>query len=422
MTHNRSLMRPLRAPALAALFMLFVWVPSAHAADSHSKPLSTEQLDQLLAPIALYPDSLVAQVLMASTYPLEVVEAARWVKANPNLKGKDLENALQKESWDASVKSLTAFPQTLEMMNDKLDWTTQLGNAFLAQQSDVMNAVQGLRKRAEDAGNLKSNDQQTVKVEDKPTGDQSQTIIIQPANPEVVYVPTYNPTVVFGVWPYPAYAPFYWYPPSYRYASSAISFGVGMAVGAALWGNCNWGRSEVNINVNRYNSFNRTNISNRTWKHDNTHRRGVGYGDRNLQNKYGVNSTQKQKARDSFRGHAEKGRQQIAQGNADRFKGAGSSGGALGGNREGANARSGGFGGNREGANARSGGFGGNREGTRQKAQSRWGDGAFRGAGNGGEARRNSNRGRASRGSFGGGGRGGGRGGGGRRSGGGRRR
>ncbi|MEE2678677.1 MAG: DUF3300 domain-containing protein [Myxococcota bacterium] len=409
MTRTRSPMRSLGEPTLVVLLALLAWIPAAQGAKSDTKTLSTEQLDQLVAPIALYPDSLIAQVLMASTYPLEIVEAARWVKANPKLEGKQLEAALQKESWDASVKSLTAFPQTLEMMNDKLDWTTQLGNAFLAQQSDVMSAIQGLRKRAEDAGNLKSNDQQTVTVEDKPTGNQSQTIIIQPANPEVVYVPTYNPTVVYGVWPYPAYAPFYWYPPGYRYASSAISFGMGMAVGAALWGNCNWGRSEVNINVNRYNNFNRTNITNNTWKHDNTHRRGVGYGDRNLQNRYGDNSAQRQKARDSFRGHAEKGRQQIAQGNADRFKGAGSGGGS--------------FGGKREGANTRQGGFEQNRAGARQQGQSRWGDGAFGGAGNGVEARRNSNRGRASRDSFGGGGGGwgGGRGGG-RHFGGGRRR
>ena len=227
--HTLHLSRSTGVRALVASLALLVVVPPAWAAGSNSKSLTTEQLDQLVAPIALYPDSLVAQVLMASTYPLEVVEAARWVKANPGLKDKALEAALQKQSWDPSVKSLAAFPQTLDMMNDKLDWTTQLGNAFLAQQSDVMNAVQVLRKRAKDAGNLDSNKQQTVKVEDTSSGTQSQTIIIEPASPQVVYVPTYNPTIVYGAWPYPAYPPFYWYPPGYRYMSSAISFGAGMA-------------------------------------------------------------------------------------------------------------------------------------------------------------------------------------------------
>ncbi|MFP8875003.1 MAG: DUF3300 domain-containing protein, partial [Myxococcota bacterium] len=157
----------------------------------------------MVAPIALYPDSLLAQVLMASTYPIEIVEAARWVKTNPGLEGDKLEDAMQKQNWDPSVKSLTAFPQVLAMMNEKLTWTTDLGDAFLAQQKDVMNAVQVLRQKAKAAGNLESNEQQTVKVEDQPTGSQTQTIIIQPSSTKVVYVPTYNPTVVYGVWAYP---------------------------------------------------------------------------------------------------------------------------------------------------------------------------------------------------------------------------
>ena len=307
---------------LASLTMFLAWHPG-HARAADSDPLSDAQLEQLVAPIALYPDALLAQVLMAATYPLEVVEAARWLKQNPDLKGDALEDALKKESWEASVKSLTAFPQTLEMMNEKLDWTTQLGNAFLAQQSAVMNAVQVLRERAKAAGNLKSNDEQTVKVEDKPTGAQSQTIIIQPASPEVVYVPTYNPTVVYGVWPYPAYAPFYWYPPGYAYASAALSFGAGMAVGSALWGGCNWGRSEVNINVNNYNNFNRTNIKNTNWEHNSVNRRGVRYQNQEVRNRYGGNEKRNQQARDAFRGRASSGRDQIARGGADGFKGGG---------------------------------------------------------------------------------------------------
>jgi len=166
------------------------------------KTFKQEELDQLLAPIALYPDSLVAQILMASTYPLEVVEAARWAKANQDLKGDSLTSALEKEDWDPSVKSLVNFPQVLGMMNEKLDWTQKLGDAFLAQQKDVMDTVQKLRQKAQAQGNLKSSEEQKVVVE-----KETKTIIIESANPQVVYVPTYNPTVVYGVWPYPAYPP-----------------------------------------------------------------------------------------------------------------------------------------------------------------------------------------------------------------------
>ncbi|MGE4605937.1 MAG: DUF3300 domain-containing protein, partial [Myxococcota bacterium] len=195
----------------ALVLAILVAAAPVRAQEGSSKPESPEQLEQIVAPIALYPDALLAQLLMASTYPLEIVEAARWVKAHPSLEGKALEDALQSESWDPSVKSLTAFPQALAMMNDKLDWTTQLGDAFLAQQKSVMNAVQSLRQKAKAEGNLESNKQQTVKVEPQPTGSQTQTIIIESANPQVVYVPTYNPMVVYGPWPYPTYQPFYYY-------------------------------------------------------------------------------------------------------------------------------------------------------------------------------------------------------------------
>jgi len=194
-------------------------MPSASAQQGAqpgaSQPKSPEQLEQLVAPIALYPDALLSQVLMASTYPLEIVEAARWLKSHPGLDSKALEKAMASQSWDPSVKSLTAFPQVLEMMNDKLTWTTQLGDAFLADQQSVMNSVQVLRQKAKAEGNLESNKQQQVTVESEPTGSQAQTIVIAPADPQVVYVPTYNPTVVYGAWAYPAYPPFYWYPPGY---------------------------------------------------------------------------------------------------------------------------------------------------------------------------------------------------------------
>ena len=187
-----------------------------------------EELEQLVAPIALYPDGLLAQVLMASTYPLEVVEAARFAKANPNLKDEALDNALKQQSWDPSVKSLLSFPQVLTMMDERLDWTQKLGAAFLAQQKDVMDAVQRMRKKAKDNGNLKPTEQQ--KVETKVI-ESKQVIVIEQSNPEVVYVPSYNPTVVYGppVYPYP---PIAYPPPGYYAAGMAISFGVGMAMGA----------------------------------------------------------------------------------------------------------------------------------------------------------------------------------------------
>jgi len=168
-----------------------------------------EELEQLVAPIALYPDALLAQILMACTYPLEIVSAARWVEVNPTLQDQALEDALQTQPWDPSVKSLTAFPQVLTMMNDKLDWTQKLGDAFLAQQKDVMDAVQGLRTKAQSQGNLQTTTEQKVIVE-QPAGSQTTIVKIEPANPQVVYVPTYNPTVVYGAWPYPAYPPYYY--------------------------------------------------------------------------------------------------------------------------------------------------------------------------------------------------------------------
>src|SRR5262249_15213272 len=232
------------------------------------KPFKPEELEQIVAPIALYPDPLVAQVLMAATYPLEVIQAARFVKDNANLNGDALNQALTKQSWDDSVKSLVSFPQILAMMNDKLDWMQKLGDAFLAQQKETMDAVQRLRAKAQASGNLKTNEQQKVIVEpaeaapaapppgQPPPPPQQQTVVvIEPANPQVIYVPTYNPTVVYGAWPYPAYPPYYYYPPGYVAATAAISFGVGMAVGAAVWGGCNWNHGSVNVNVNKYNSF-----------------------------------------------------------------------------------------------------------------------------------------------------------------------
>ena len=279
-----------------------------------------EEIEQLVAPIALYPDSLVAQILMASTYPLEIVEAARWVKSNPNVKDKALEDAMAQQKWDPSVKSLAAFPQVLNMMSEKIDMTQKLGDAFLGQQKDVLAAVQRLRSKAQAAGNLKSGQEQTVT-----TAQEGGTTVIkiEPTQPQTVYVPTYNPATVYGPWPYPAYPPYYYYPPGYAAGAALFTFTAGVIVGSALWGNCNWGGGNVNINVNKYNNFNRTNIQNSNWSHNAEHRKGVQYRDTASQQRYGKGQRQGVESREQFRGRAEQGRQDISRGGADQFKGAG---------------------------------------------------------------------------------------------------
>jgi hypothetical protein len=203
------------------------------------QPLTQQQLQQLVAPIALYPDALLAQVLTASTYPLEVTMAARWSEKNPDLKGAALEDAMQKQPWDPSVKGLTSVPQVLAMMNEKLDWTNQLGEAFLAQPDDVQNAVQALRKQADATGNLKSGKEQKVRRVTAPpsTGyvGPPEYIVIEPVEPDYIYVPVYDPVVVYGpgYWS-PAYAPFFWHPPWWK-VGPAFGFGAALFVGPALW-------------------------------------------------------------------------------------------------------------------------------------------------------------------------------------------
>jgi len=256
------------------------------------------ELDQLLAPIALYPDALLAQILMASTYPLEVVQAARWVKAYPNVSGPRLEEAMQQQPWDPSVKSLTVFPQVLAMMDGNLDWTQKLGEAFLAQQPDVMATVQTLRARAQAAGYLQSTPQQTVVAEPL-------AIRIEPVTPQIVYVPIYDPTVVYGPWWAPAYPPYYWYPPGYVVGANVVSFGIGLAVGAVLWGGFDWHRHNVTVvNVHNFNTFNRTTITTPTWHHDVGHRRGVPYHDPGVRQRFGQGPLPGAGAREAFRGHA----------------------------------------------------------------------------------------------------------------------
>jgi hypothetical protein len=268
-----------------------------------------------MAPIALYPDALLAQVLMASTYPLDVVEAERWVKANPSLKDKALEEALQKQSWDPSVRSLALFPQVLTMMSEKLDWTQKLGDAFLAQSKDLMDTAQSLRKKAAEQGNLKSNEQQKVTTE---TVQNTTVIKIEPAKPETVYVPTYNPTVVYGSWWWPTYPPYYYYPPGYVAGGALLGFTAGVIVGGALWGNMNWGGGDVNIDIDRHNNFNKTNISNKNFQHDASRRGSVPYQDKGVAQKYGKGQTQGAQSREQFRGRAESGQQAIQRGEVSR--------------------------------------------------------------------------------------------------------
>ncbi|MFL9895591.1 DUF3300 domain-containing protein [Paraburkholderia sp. RL17-381-BIF-C] len=271
--------------------------------------MSNQQLDSLAAPVALYPDALLAQVLMASTFPQDVRAAAAWSKANARLQGDDAVRAVAAEPWDASVQSLVAFPQVLATMASKSDWVAQLGTAFLAQPGDVMDSVQRLRRQAQAAGNLKTSAQQTIVVEQS-------TIQIVPANPQVVYVPTYNPTVVYGVWPYPAYPPVYVPPPpGYTIATSfmaGLAFGTGIAVANALWGGFNWNSHDVNINVNRYNTINvnnRLNVNGSTtnWNRNSNVNRNVNNAnlERNLNNNVGGTQREAYRGRDNARAQAQ---------------------------------------------------------------------------------------------------------------------
>ncbi|HXG96578.1 MAG: DUF3300 domain-containing protein [Betaproteobacteria bacterium] len=294
--------------ALKPLLVLLVSasVVFAQTPPAPRKAAATQQeLDQMLAPIALYPDSLLSQILMASTYPLEVVEAARWSRANPGLKGEEAVNAVEQRDWDASVKSLAAFPQVLAMMDQQLEWTSRLGDVFIAQEPQVMETVQSLRQKAYDAGNLRSTEQAYVV-------QQGDAIAIEPAAPQVVYVPYYDPRVAYGPWWWPAYPPAYWapWPGYYAYPGYAAGFswGPGIIVGAGFFfSSCDWRARHVTV-VNVTNVFvNRSGVVNRPglvrtgqpviWQHDPGHRRGVPYHIASLQQRFGA-STQAGQRRD----------------------------------------------------------------------------------------------------------------------------
>ena len=286
-----------RLPAVLMSFALVALVGDMRvsAQESAAPPappaLGAEQVAQLVAPVALYPDTLLGQVLTASTYPLEVVKAAHWAKDNPNLKGEALESAMQQQPWDPSVKALTAVPQVLTMMSDKLDWTQSLGDAYLAQPDDIAAAVQQLRARADGAGNLKSSKEVQVRRVPPPPAvvgapPEPDYYIIEPVAPDVVYVPIYDPYVVYGVWPYAAYRPFYWYPPGYV-AVGVLAFGAPIVVGAALWATYDWRARRVGVNVHRFNRFNRTAIASATWQHNPRHRGNLPYSHSALHQRFG---------------------------------------------------------------------------------------------------------------------------------------
>src|SRR5437868_8033414 len=273
--------------------------------DTEQAPkLPNDQLNSLVAPIALYSDPLLAQTLAASTYPLEVIQLQQWMAKNPDLKDKALADAVSKQPWDPSIQGLVAYPDVVTRMADNIQWTTDLGNAFLAQQSDVMDAVQRMRAKAQGTGNLKTSAQSVVQTETVPSG--KQVIKIEQVNPEVVYVPSYDPTVVYGPAP-PAY-PYYPYTYPGYVPGTALAWGAGIALGAATWGawggggwgwNCGWGHGDVNVNVNNkyvnnYNknvnkNFNQANFNKQggAWQHNPQHRGNAPYGNRQTANKYG---------------------------------------------------------------------------------------------------------------------------------------
>src|SRR5215469_6653168 len=268
----------------------------AAAPEEQAPKIPNDQLDSLVAPIALYPDPLLAQVLAASTYPLEIMQLQQWLGRNKNLKDKELADAVAKQPWDPTVQALAALPDVVKRLADDIQWTTDLGNAFLAQPSDVMDAVQRMRKKAEQKGTLKTTEQQKV---ENTTVDGQSVVVIEQANPQVVYVPSYDPVVVYGAPVYP-YPPIYYPPPGYYAAGMAISFGIGVAMGA-FWGggwgwNCGWGGGG-NVYVNHNNYFNRnTNVGggNRNnigggnrWQHRPEHRGGAPYRDRSTADRFG---------------------------------------------------------------------------------------------------------------------------------------
>ena len=397
--------------------------PPATSSAPKSAPIPADQLDSLVAPIALYPDPLLAQVLAASTYPLEIIKLQRWLAQNSNLTDKQLADAVAKQPWDASVQAMAALPDVVKRLGDDIGWTADLGNAFLAQQADVMDAIQRMRKKAQEKGTLKTTEQQKVEttvVENK------SVIVIEQANPQVVYVPSYDPEIVYGaaIYPYPSI-----YYPSWGYyaAGAALAFGAGVMMGA-FWGGgwgwgCGWGSNNININNNfnrnsNINGGNRNNIGNgnrpsnqparggnglgnrastlpaggrSTWQHNPEHRGGTPYRDRATADRFGG----------SARGDSLSQRRASAE---NRMAGQGGGSRLSNGSGGGASNRSGGTGvSNRaagSGMSNRSGAGGADRIGSRDLSRSGGGDRSAFGGGSrgfsGSSARGSSTRGSSS--------------------------
>ena len=364
--------------------------PSAPASDEAQK-LPMDQLESLVAPIALFPDPLLAQMLVAATYPLDVVAAQQWLDKNKNLTGEELTKAAEKQPWDPSVQAMVAIPEALKKLSENIAWTQDLGDAFLAQQQDVMDAVQALRKKAKDAGKLDSTEQQKVET----TTVESKTVIeIQPTSTQVVYVPSYNPV---AYWPAPVYPyPPVYYPPYYP-GAALVSFGVGMAVGAAIsggWGwGCGWHGGGNNVYINNNNNFvnnnNRTNNINRSgnsnWNHNASQRGGAPYKDRATANKYGGGARGDSAAQRQNQARSREA-SRASSGNFDR-------GGAGGANRSAGSANRGGNSvGNRSvspssSSRSSSSAFGGSQSGNKARASSSRGSSSMGGMSRGGGSR-----------------------------------
>ena len=296
---------------LAWMIIAMLVIPPGIPAQDSGQPEQTdrfrkEELSQMIAAIALYPDSLIAQILMASTYPLEVVEAERWLRQNKNLKSYALNDALQEKTWDPSVKSLCHFPNVLIAMSNKLDQTRKLGDAFLKQEGEVMATIQELRRKAGEQGNLKTTKEQQVIVE-------REVIRIEPADPEFVYVPVYDPFYVYGPWWYPAYPPYYWYYPPGFVTSGFISFGPRVFIGIGLlsWVWFDWPIHRIHIDIlktSRFHRFDRRwDIDRPYWRHNPSHRKGVAYRDRTTSQRFGSRPSRVSPANPETRGYPDRG-------------------------------------------------------------------------------------------------------------------